>query len=82
MITQANKMNIEYVDLSEMREGNQVLLKAARFIFGNAAYSVVAPKEGDFASKLLDYDGKVIAYCWVDEDGRPEFKPWCDYCTS
>jgi len=76
------EMPIEFVDLSETRARNRLLLKAARRVFGETAYSISTPRDADMPSRLMDRDGDLVAFCWVDENGKPEFKPWCPHCTN
>lgn len=75
-------MPIEFVDLSKTRARNRSLLRAARRIFGEMAYSVTTPVDDNLPSRLMDREGDVVAFCWFDEDGKPEFKPWCPHCTN
>lgn len=56
------------------------LLRAARKVFVEAHEVGVAVE--DTPVEILDRTGKVIAFGWVDKDGRPEFKPWCDLLSN
>jgi hypothetical protein len=74
---------IEFVDLSATRAKTRALLRAARYLFGDMAHSVSTPRNSKLPSQVIDPDGNLIAYCWIDpEDGKPEFKPWCGHCTN
>jgi hypothetical protein len=57
------------------------LLRAARKVFIEA-HGVGTPTEDDVPVEILDRKGQVIAFGWVDQDGRPEFKPWCDRLSN
>lgn len=79
----AERIPIEYVDVSATRAKTHALLRAAHCLFGDLAHSVVTPRNSKLPSRVIDPDGNLIAYCWIDpEDGNPEFKPWCNRCTN
>lgn len=70
------------VDLIEVREKQRLLLTAATKVFGDDAHSVWTPRDSTEPAEIRDSEGNIIAYGWFDEDGRPEFKPWCSWCAN
>jgi len=66
---------MEVVDLIKVRDTQRKLLDAACKLFHDAQ-SVWTPRDADDVAEIRDGDGNVIAYGWIDSDGKPEFKPW------
>lgn len=65
---------MDFLDLSVDREKNKFFLKCARQLFGDDAHAVTTVGKEGF-SQVWNDDGHLIAVAWLDDDGKPEFKP-------
>ena len=67
---------MEVVDLVEVKEMQRRLLSAACKLYAEAHF-VWTPRDSDEPSEIRDGSGNLIAFGWLDNYGRPEFKSWC-----